>query len=89
MNGWDKMKKNNFLNDLAKNLTEHLPENLKTIKKDLEKNFHTLLQGTFNKLELVTREEFDAQTKVLARCRKKIEELTMQLKELEKNLKKK
>jgi BMFP domain-containing protein YqiC len=83
------MKKTNFLENLAKNLTENLPENLKTIKLDLEKNFHTILHSTFNKLELVTREEFDAQTKVLARCRKKIEELTTQLKDLEKNLKKK
>lgn len=76
----DKLK---FLNDLNKKLCDALPESAHTLKKDIEKNFHTLLQNTFNKLDLVTRDEFDAQTKVLARSRKKIESLEEKVKELE------
>ena len=55
----------------------------------MEKNFHAVLQGTFNKMDLVTRNEFDTQTKVLARTRKKVEELEARVKELEKLIEKK
>jgi hypothetical protein len=39
------------------------------VQQDLQKNIHTLLQGTLAKLDLVTREEFDTQTQVLRRTR--------------------
>jgi BMFP domain-containing protein YqiC len=78
------MDKPNFLNDLSKKLCDALPSSLQTIKHDLEKNFHAVLQATFTKLDLVTREEFDTQTRVLARSRKKIEALEEKIKELEK-----
>lgn len=81
-----RMKKPDFLIDLNKKLCDALPPGLQTMKKDLEKNFHAVLQGTFNKLDLVTRDEFDAQTKVLARTRKKIEALEAEIKKLEKLL---
>ncbi|HSW69995.1 MAG TPA: accessory factor UbiK family protein [Gammaproteobacteria bacterium] len=78
------MDKLNFLNDLSKKLSEALPKNLQLLKKDIEKNFHIVLANAFSKLDLVTRDEFDAQTKVLARSRKKIEKLEEKIKELEK-----
>jgi len=40
----------------------------------------------FAKLDLVTREEFDVQRKVLARSREKIEQLEKQVAELEARL---
>ncbi len=80
------MDKLNFLNDLAQKLCDALPKSVQTMKKDVEKNFHIVLQSTFNKLDLVTREEFDTQTKVLARSRKKIEALELKIAELEKIL---
>jgi len=43
--------------------------------KDLEKNVRGLMTQGFQKLDLVTREEFDLQTQVLARTRAKLEEL--------------
>lgn len=73
--------------DLAKRLCNALPIQLKEAKKDVEKNFHTILQTTFNKLDLVTREEFNAQSKVLARSRKKIEALEARILELENSIK--
>ena len=39
-------------------------------------------------MDIVTRDEFDAQTKVLARARKKVDELEKKLKELEKIIEK-
>lgn len=74
------MKEANFLSDLAKKLSKALPENWKTMQKDIEKNFHAILQSAFNKMDLVTRDEFDTQTKVLARTRKKIDDLEEKIK---------
>lgn len=79
------MKDKHFFTDLAKNLCDNLPKNLHEMKHDIEKNFRIVLTNAFNKLDLITREEFDAQTKVLARSRKKITELEVRIKELEKN----
>jgi BMFP domain-containing protein YqiC len=81
------MKKSNLLNDLAARLSDALPKELHSMKKDAEKNFHAILMAAFAKLELVTREEFDTQTKVLARTRKKLDSLEKELNELEKILK--
>ncbi len=83
------MEKLKFLNELAQKLCDALPPGLHTMKKDVEKNFHAVLQSAFNKLDLVTREEFDTQTKVLARSRKKIENLEIKIKELEKAIQEK
>jgi BMFP domain-containing protein YqiC len=55
--------------------------------KDLEKNLRANLSAVFTKLELVTREEFDIQAKVLERTREKLARLEAQLVELEKKLK--
>jgi len=54
--------------------------------RDLEKNARALLSGFFSRLDLVTREEFDAQTKVLERTRAKAEALEVRLAELERSV---
>lgn len=46
----------------------------------------TLLQGAINKCNLVSREEFDAQTAVLQRTRAKVETLEKQLQALEETI---
>lgn len=51
--------------------------------KDLEKNVRGLMTQGFQKLDLVTREEFDLQTQVLARTRAKLEELESKVTALE------
>ncbi|MCB6182857.1 accessory factor UbiK family protein [Leeia sp. TBRC 13508] len=51
--------------------------------KDLEKNAKAMLAGTFSKLDLVTREEFDVQAQVLARTREQLAALEARLAALE------
>jgi BMFP domain-containing protein YqiC len=51
--------------------------------KDLEKNVRALLTQGFAKLDLVTREEFDVQTEVLARTREKLAQLESKVAEME------
>jgi BMFP domain-containing protein YqiC len=52
--------------------------------KDLEKNVRGLMTQGFQKLDLVTREEFDLQSQVLAKTRAKLEELETKVSALEK-----
>ncbi len=54
---------------------------------DIEKNVRSMMSSFFNKLDLVTREEFDTQANVLARTRQLVDQLTARLDELEKNAK--
>ncbi len=53
--------------------------------KDLERNMRALLAQGFAKLDLVTREEFDIQSQVLARTREKLVELEARVAELERD----
>lgn len=55
---------------------------------DMEKNLRALLQGTFTKLELVSREEFDVQADVLRRTREKLDQLETKLTQVESLLQK-
>ena len=53
--------------------------------RDMEKNIRVLLGGFFSRLDLVSREEFDVQAKVLARTREKLGQLEARLADLEKH----
>lgn len=53
---------------------------------DIEKNMRSMMSSFFAKLDLVTREEFDIQTQVLAKTREKLEALEARVGELEKQL---
>ncbi len=83
------MPKPHFLSELVSQLSNALPSQTAALKKDFEANCQRILSTTFSKLNLVTREEFDTQTKVLLRTRKKLEELEKLLKKMESGLKKK
>jgi BMFP domain-containing protein YqiC len=72
-----------LIDDLARQISEAIPAGVKGMQEDVQKNIHTLLQGTLSRLDLVTREEFDTQSQVLARTREKLEQLEKTLEELE------
>ena len=71
------------VNDIARRLLESLPSTLRGAQADLENNFRAVLRGTLSKLDLVSREEFDVQTKVLERTRSRLTALEARLAELE------
>ena len=73
-----------FIDDLARQISDSIPSGVKDMQADIEKNVHTLLQGAFDRLDLVTREDFDTQAAVLRRTREKLEELERKIVELEK-----
>lgn len=52
-------------------------------RSEIESQLKALLQGTFSKLDLVSREEFDSQMVVLARTRARLEALEAKVAEIE------
>ena len=67
------------LNELAQKLFSALPQSVQNLEADLQEKFRDVLMSTFNRLDLVTRDEFDVQMKVLARTREKLEQLQAQV----------
>jgi hypothetical protein len=72
----------------AQRLTQFLPPGLKGFRQELETNFRVLLQNGLEKLDLVSREQFETQRELLARSRAKLDELEKKVRELEAQLKK-
>ena len=77
----------NFIDETAKNFTASLPQATKTFKADLERCFRAAISAGASKFDLVSREEFDVQMKVLMRAREKLNQLEQQLKMLEQDIK--
>ena len=75
------MNQPRFLNDLNAKVSELLAARP---AKDLEKNVRVMMTSFFSRLDLVTRDEFDVQAKVLARTREKLEALEARLADMEK-----
>lgn len=71
------------LNDLAKRLAGAVPPDLKLMKNDIENTFLAILQSSFARMNLVTREEFDVQKAVLHRTREQLREMEQRISELE------
>ena len=71
------------IDEIARRLLERVPPALRSVQQDLENNFRAVLRERLSKLDLVTRDEFDAQAKVLERTRARVEELEARLAKLE------
>lgn len=53
--------------------------------KDIERNAKALMSGFLARMDLVTREEFDIQSQVLARTRERLQALEARVEALEKS----
>ncbi len=73
------MLKSNILDQVNEQVSKALGNSPFT---DVEKNLKSIVLAILNKLDIVTREEFDTQQKVLAATREKLEKLEQQLEEL-------
>lgn len=74
-----------WFEDLQKNISDLIA---RSPAADIERNVKGMMGQAFSKLDLVTREEFDIQTELLARTRMKIDTLELQVKALEERLSK-
>jgi hypothetical protein len=71
------------ISDLARRLAAAVPPGMRSLQVDLERNFRSVLQSNLERLNLVTREEFDVQRKVLERTREKLAALEGQIEVLQ------
>ena len=73
----------NKVNEFVQTVLAAMPEGLKNLPREVQKNLRSAVQIAFSKMDLVTREEFDAQVGVLRRSREKLEMLEKKVAELE------
>ncbi|OYV54534.1 MAG: hypothetical protein B7X00_01250 [Legionella sp. 21-45-4] len=76
------MFNSNQFDDLAQKLFTILPAGLQSLNQDIRQQFKDILNAAFTQMDLLTREEFDVQIKVLQRTREKVEQLEHDLKRL-------
>lgn len=76
-----------IIEDLSRSISDAMPENIRRLQGDLEDNVRYAVQSALQRMDLVTREQFDVQSKVLARTREKLEALEKRVDELEQKLK--
>lgn len=74
-----------IFDDISQRIAGQMPSGLQLLQDDLKKNVRAAVEASLTHLNLVTREEFDVQAKVLARTRAKLEDLEKQVAELEKS----
>ena len=79
------MRQNRLFDDLNARVSEILAA---SPAGDIEKNLRAMFSSALSRLDLVTREEFDEQAKVLERTREKLVALQARLTELEGRLRK-
>ena len=72
-----------FISDLVNKLGEALKQ---SPAKDIEQNLKAGVTSMLGKLDMVSREEFDVQTEVLARTRAKLQKLEELVSKLEAEL---
>jgi len=69
------------IDEIVRRLVESVPRypdgypGVRAVQQDLESNFRAVLRASLTKLDLVSRDEFDAQMRVLERTRARLEEL--------------
>jgi BMFP domain-containing protein YqiC len=78
------MLKPENLDEIVKQFQSLLPEDMRQTKNDVEKNIKAMMKASFQKVDLVTREEFDIQTELLSKTRSLLDELEEKVKQLEK-----
>ncbi len=70
------------IDELTRKLGDALPPGVTQAKEELENQFRTVLTGAFEKMNLVGREEYDAQCVVLEKTQARLEDLEKRLDQL-------
>ncbi len=76
----------NTIEEISQRIEQAMPESLREGKHEFEKAVRQAVSNGFSRMDLVTREEFDVQTQVLARTRAKLEALEQRVSDLEAQL---
>ena len=74
------------IEEMARQIHNALPPGIKSLGEEVDKKVKQVLQPQLNRLDMVSREEFEVQTKVLLRTREKLTALEEKLAQLEQRL---
>ncbi len=72
------------LDDLVRRIADSFPDGLAQLNEDVRRNLKEVISSSLTRMDLVSREEFEVQSAVLARTREKLEKLEAQVAALEK-----
>ncbi|MFO7787361.1 MAG: accessory factor UbiK family protein [Halospina sp.] len=75
-----------LFSELRGQLDQFMPDMARVARDDVEQHVRMAVTSVIDRLDLVTREEFDAQSAVLTRTREKVEALEKRVAELEEQL---
>lgn len=71
------------LDDLVRRIADSFPDGLAQLNEDVRRNLKEVISSSLTRMDLVSREEFEVQSAVLARTREKLEKLEAQVAALE------
>ena len=74
------------LEEIAKQVSDAMPEGVKSFGNEIDRKVKQVLQAQLGKLDMVSREEFDVQTHVLLRTREKLNQMEEKFAQLEAKL---
>jgi BMFP domain-containing protein YqiC len=77
------MSQTRTLDELIRRIAAVLPPGISQLNEDVRKNLKEVLSTYLARMDLVTREEFEVQSAVLARTREKLDHLEAQVTGLE------
>ncbi|MGB0865996.1 MAG: accessory factor UbiK family protein [Granulosicoccaceae bacterium] len=72
-----------IIDEISENLNRYLPDSLKTVKGDVENNIRSALQASLERMELVTREDYEVQVAMVAKMQRRLSELEARIDQLE------
>ncbi|MAT65576.1 MAG: hypothetical protein CMN57_08015 [Gammaproteobacteria bacterium] len=75
-----------ILDEIAQRLSQAMPAGVKSLQEDVDRNLRGALASALERLDLVTREEFEVQAAVLARTREKLDSMSARVAELERRV---
>lgn len=73
------------IEQIAEQISNAIPPGVKNIADNVEEKVKAVVQSKLSQLDVVSREEFDVQTQVLARTRAKLEQLEKDVEALKNN----
>lgn len=71
------------IDEIGDSLNRYLPESLKSVKGDIENNIRSALQASLERMELVSREDYDVQVAMVAKLQRRLADLEQRVERLE------
>jgi len=72
-----------IIDEISDSFDRYLPDSLKSVKGDVEKNVRSALQSSFERMDLVSREDYEIQVAMVSKLRQRLIDLEQRVTVLE------